>query len=116
MMNGATTNPANAFGTHHTRIVGNKASHGTIPPQARLTALKAALTVVPTKHAQPMYPVASRVRSIALSKPTNLFNRKTQTMAPMVLPMAVPRVKKPSGIPFMNAKRIAPTATPGQKR
>ena len=31
MMNGATTSPANAFGTHHTRVVGNKSSHATAP-------------------------------------------------------------------------------------
>ncbi len=37
-------------------------------------------------------------------------------MAPMVLPMAVPRVKNPRGIPFMNENRTAPTATPGQNR
>ena len=63
-----------------------------------------------------MKPVTSRVRSMALSKATNRWRRKAQMTAPMVLPMAVPRVKKPKGIPFMNEKRTAPTATPGQKR
>ncbi len=37
-------------------------------------------------------------------------------MAPMVLPMAVPSVKNPNGIPFMNENRTAPKATPGQNR
>ena len=37
-------------------------------------------------------------------------------MAPMVLPMAVPSVKKPNGIPFINENSTAPSATPGQNR
>jgi hypothetical protein len=31
MINGATTRPASAFGTHHTRIVGKRLSHATVP-------------------------------------------------------------------------------------
>ena len=45
-----------------------------------------------------------------------LLSRKVQTMAPMVLPKAVPKVKKPNGIPFMKENRTAPKATPGQNR
>ena len=63
-----------------------------------------------------MYPATSRVRSIALSKLMNLLRRKVQTMAPMVLPSAVPTVKKPNGNPFMKENRTAPRATPGQNR
>jgi hypothetical protein len=31
MMTGATTSAASAFGTHHTRVVGNNSSHSTVP-------------------------------------------------------------------------------------
>src|SRR5437899_10089278 len=89
-MHGVTTSPASALGTHHSSTLGNNCSHGIVPPYARLTTLKAALTVVPRKHASPMYPVTSRVRSIALSNVMILLSRKTQTIEPMVLPTAVP--------------------------
>jgi hypothetical protein len=45
-----------------------------------------------------------------------LLSRKAQTIAPMVLPIAVPSVKNPKGTPSMNEKRTAPNATPGQNR
>ena len=34
----------------------------------------------------------------------------------MVLPTAVPNVKKPNGTPSMKENKTAPTAMPGQKR
>src|ERR1044071_7254086 len=63
-----------------------------------------------------MYPVASRVRSIAFSKPMNFLSKYEQTTDPTVLPMAVPRVKKPKGTPSVRENKTAPNATPGQKR
>ena len=34
----------------------------------------------------------------------------------MVLPMAVPSVKNPNGVPSVNENKTAPSATPGQNR